>query len=77
MASELVTKCDKCGVTPATHAEVAIDGTRFTVDLCDEHAEPLLELAPLGLPFAQVVPQRRGDDLHRHIIVPPNMPPIH
>lgn len=50
MAKEVVTRCDKCGEAREDVATYTLrwDGLVYEVDLDEEHAAPLKELAALG-----------------------------
>lgn len=40
--------CDECGAFDSTRYTVTTDGETYVVDLCDEHANPIIEAATRG-----------------------------
>ncbi|MGW6535239.1 hypothetical protein ACWGBV_18475 [Streptomyces sp. NPDC055051] len=57
MAKEVVSRCDECGTTEGVREFVIIVGEKpREVDLCPEHAAPLLKLYDLGVEAATSKP---------------------
>lgn len=48
MATRTVSACDRCGKEPASRFRVGDDGQLLSVDLCAEHAAPVVELMELA-----------------------------
>ena len=53
---EVVSRCDKCGETPAESFTVIYGSDRWLVDLCERHGKPILDLRKV----AQVEPESSG-----------------
>jgi len=58
MAKSMVVTCDVCGAEGARSYGVTVEDQKWSVDLCDDHAEPVMTLAREG--------QRGGGDRSVH-----------
>ena len=48
MAKSLVVTCDICDAEGARSYGITVDDQKWSVDLCDDHAEPVMTLAGEG-----------------------------
>ena len=48
MAKSMVVACDICGAEGARSYGITVDDQKWSVDLCDDHAEPVMALAGEG-----------------------------
>lgn len=59
MAERKIKVCDKCASIEATSYTITTEGDTYIVDLCHEHAAPVMDAAQAGVKQKKRGPRKR------------------